>query len=78
MVELPNILGVMELDASFMDGNNRSVGARRGRPEISSHQIARRLMDTPLHTLVVGALAPERFAFDCGLEIRTDPSPSAI
>ena len=23
----PNILGVMELDASFMDGNNRSVGA---------------------------------------------------
>ncbi|MEH2568891.1 isoaspartyl peptidase/L-asparaginase [Bradyrhizobium sp. AZCC 2289] len=23
----PNILGEMELDASFMDGNNRSVGA---------------------------------------------------
>jgi isoaspartyl peptidase/L-asparaginase-like protein (Ntn-hydrolase superfamily) len=50
----PNILGVMELDASFMDGNNRSVGTVAAVQKFLPIKIARRLMDARLHTLLVG------------------------
>ena len=71
----PNILGVMELDASFMDGNNRSVGAVAAVQKFLPIKIARRLMDTRLHTLLVGPGA-ERFAFDCGLKSEPTLAPA--
>lgn len=63
----PNILGDMELDASFMDGNSRSVGAVGAVQNFLPIKIARRLMQARLHTLLVGSGA-ERFASDCGLK----------
>src|SRR4029077_10318931 len=71
----PNILGVMELDASFMDGNNRSVGAVAAVQKFLPIKIARRLMDTRLHTLMVGPGA-ERFASDCGLKSEPTLAPA--
>ncbi|WP_439374514.1 isoaspartyl peptidase/L-asparaginase [Bradyrhizobium sp. DASA03120] len=71
----PNILGVMELDASFMDGNNRSVGAVAAVQKLLPIKIARRLMDARLHTLLVGPGA-ERFAFDCGLKSEPTLAPA--
>jgi isoaspartyl peptidase/L-asparaginase-like protein (Ntn-hydrolase superfamily) len=67
----------MELDASFMDGNSRLVGAIAAVQKFLLIKIARRLMEARLHTLLVGPGA-ERFASDCGFEIRTDTSPSPI
>jgi L-asparaginase len=55
----------MELDASFMNGDNRAVGAVAAVTNFLPVRIARRLMEKGPHTLLVGAGA-ERFAHDCG------------
>lgn len=65
---LPNLVGVVELDALLMEGGGRRVGAVAavtGFPHPSD--IARRILtDLPQHVLLVGAGA-ERFADECGL-----------
>ena len=61
----PNISGEMELDAAYMNGNNRAVGAVGAVKNFLPVRIARRLMEKGLH-ITVGPGA-ERFARDCGL-----------
>lgn len=63
----PNVLGTMELDAAFMDGDTRNVGAVAGLTNFLPVRIARRLMQQELHTLLVGVGA-EIFARESGFE----------
>ncbi len=63
---LPNLLGVVELDASIMDGTTRAagaVGSLRGFEHPIS--VARHIMETLPHAFLVGEGA-ERFARECG------------
>lgn len=63
---LPNLLGVVELDAAIMDGRTLAtgaVGAVRGFPHPVS--VARRVMEELPHVLLVGEGA-ERFARETG------------
>jgi len=62
----PNLLGVMELDGAFMDGNSRNCGAVAGLTNFLPVGVARRLMRCGMHTFLVGAGA-EMFARDSGL-----------
>jgi isoaspartyl peptidase/L-asparaginase-like protein (Ntn-hydrolase superfamily) len=62
----PNILGVMELDGAFMDGNSRNCGAVAGLTNFLPVGVARRLMQYGMHTFLVGAGA-EMFARESGL-----------
>jgi beta-aspartyl-peptidase (threonine type) len=63
----PNVLGKMELDAAFMDGDTRNLGAVAGVENFLPVSIARRLMQSQVHTLLIGAGA-EIFARECGLQ----------
>jgi beta-aspartyl-peptidase (threonine type) len=64
----PNVAGVVELDASIMDGSARRVGAvaglRRTRRAIT---VARRVMEELPHVLLVGEGA-DAFAAELGFE----------
>jgi L-asparaginase len=62
----PNILGEMELDAAFMNGDGRQLGCVAAVKHYLPVRIARKLMETGLHTLLVGDGA-ERFASESGL-----------
>lgn len=51
----PNLLGEVELDAAFMDGNNRMLGAIAAIKNFANpSSIARRLMEEGLHTMICG------------------------
>lgn len=65
---LPNLLGVVELDASIMDGATRRAGAVGGvRGFEHPISLARRVMEDLPHALLVGEGA-ERFGRECGFE----------
>lgn len=65
---LPNLLGVVQLDASIMDGRTRACGAV-GAVRDYAHPItiARRVMEELPHVFLVGEGA-ERFAAEIGAE----------
>lgn len=65
------------LDASFMNGDNRVVGAVAAVKNFLPVRIARHLMEKGPHALLVGAGA-ERFARDCGLLTQPLPDRSAV
>lgn len=62
----PNILGRMELDAAFMDGNSRNAGAVCGLEHFLPVRVARKVMELCPHVLLSGEGA-ERFAREVGL-----------
>src|SRR5881398_1745837 len=66
---IPNLLGVLELDASIMNGRTRAAGAVAAvRGHAHPISIARRVMEElPQHLLLVGEGA-ERFAAEMGFE----------
>lgn len=65
---LPNLLGVVELDASIMDGRTRAAGAVGGMSGFEHPiSVARRVMSDLPHAFLVGEGA-ERFARECGFE----------
>jgi isoaspartyl peptidase/L-asparaginase-like protein (Ntn-hydrolase superfamily) len=70
----PNLFGAMELDASFMDGNNRNCGAVIGMTNFLPVSVARRLMQQEVHAVLQGHGA-ELFARESGLP--TEPTLSA-
>lgn len=72
---VPNILGDMELDGAFMDGNTRSYAAVAGLKHCLPVRVARRLMEEKLHTVLVGAGA-DSFARECGFEAEPLLHPS--
>jgi N4-(beta-N-acetylglucosaminyl)-L-asparaginase len=66
---IPNLVGVLELDASIMDGQTRAVGAV-GAVRGFAHpiSIARKVLEAlPQHVLLVGEGA-ERFAEEAGFD----------
>jgi beta-aspartyl-peptidase (threonine type) len=74
---LPNILGEVELDASFMEGATLRAGAVAGVKNIRHPiSVARQVMERLPHVLLVGAGA-ERFADEIGAERRDMRSPEA-
>jgi L-asparaginase len=63
----PNIMGEMELDAAFMDGDTRRLGCVAGVKSFLPVRIARLLMEEPeFHTFIAGEGA-ELFAREKGL-----------
>jgi L-asparaginase / beta-aspartyl-peptidase len=65
---LPNLVGVVELDASLMDGRSRTAGAVGGMRGFEHPiSVARRVMTDLPHAFLVGEGA-ERFARECGFE----------
>lgn len=74
---LPNILGEVELDASFMEGATLRAGAVAGIKNVRHPiSIARQVMERLPHVLLVGAGA-ERFADEIGAERRNMLTPEA-
>ena len=71
----PNLLGEMELDAAFMDGNGRMLGAVAAiKHFVHPSSVARRLMESGLHTMLCGEGA-ESFAREHGFEPAETLSP---
>lgn len=75
---LPNLVGVVELDAMLIDGTGRRVGAVAGVTGFPHpSDIARRVLtDLPQHVLLVGAGA-ERFGDECGIARGETLTPEA-
>ena len=65
----PNLIGVMEFDASVMDGDTLQSGAVGGLQGIvSAVKVARLVMDESPHEILIGDGA-QRFALDAGMEL---------
>jgi L-asparaginase len=71
----PNIAGEVELDAGFMNGDDRAVGTVAAIKHFLPVRIARRVMESNLHTFLVSEGA-ERFARGCGLKEQETLSPA--
>jgi L-asparaginase len=74
----PNLLGVPQFDAAFMDGNTRELGAIAGAVGYTNPvRIARKLMESGLHTMIAGADGITLFAKSHGIEQGPTLSPEA-